>query len=61
MLRDSEGRIVLNQKQSYFYTLLVISWSDEGPEPWYHRRVKKWFKKKWQLLYLAVEGLVENG
>lgn len=59
--RDEEGRVVLNYAESYHYTLLKLAWHDEGPQPWYHRQVKKWFKKKWQLLYLSVEGLVERG
>lgn len=59
--RDEKGRVVLSSAESYHYELLKIAWADEGLEPWRTKRAKKKMYKDLQLIYLAVEGLVENG
>lgn len=45
---------------NYAHMLIVKAWTDEGVSPWYHRQVKKWLKRKWPLLYNAIEDLVWN-
>ena len=42
----------------YYRMLIVKAWTDEGVSPWYHRQTKKWLKRKWPMLYDAVNGLV---
>lgn len=59
--RDGEGRVVLSAAESYHYELLKIAWADEGLEPWRTKRAKKRMYRDLQLVYLAVEGLVERG
>lgn len=54
----SAGKYTNDDWVHYWTLALVKAWRDEGSYPWYHRHVKKWLKRKWPLLYDAVNGLV---
>ena len=41
-------------------SLVVRAWTDEGPEPWYHRAMKRKLGREWPSLYSAVETLVRE-
>lgn len=44
------------------YNLLALekAWTDEGIQPWYHRRMKRWLKRRWPVLYRAIEDVVDG-
>lgn len=57
---NDDGTVTLNPREAYFFELLKQAWYNEGISPRYHRQIKKLFNKKWQVLYLAVKGLVDD-
>lgn len=60
MDQNSVGCWTPDDRARYNLLALEAAWNNEGPQPWYHRQVKRWLERRWSVLYYAIEKVVAD-